>query len=709
MLSNEHRTDNMNGVPGGFVRRERPDICAPLGVIACCAGYGKSTYLAQLAEDTPGSVLISLAEYDDCPERIAALFCGAEQGASDYGNVCLFIEKMSAHCGLVLVDNADVVTEKTASAFLTLLCEAAAGGKIRLLLAGREIPGYVLKYLMNGEAALYGIDEMRFTRAETEVYLDLLGRPYTDTYANMLYTYTCGWCAGVAAVAKAAADEDDIAGCVGRTLLERYIKCEILSGLDEGLSEYLVLSSFISPHDAEFSSAVFRVSDGPERADRLVTRGVLSRGEDGAILLPGVMRDVLAATLSPERKRSLTDRASAYFIKEKRFAEAIRLFDVSGNAAAAERILKNYGERFLENYEFELVGYCGDIIAKNGGSKDPEVLGILAQYYYYCGDTVRMEAAFNMADSMFGRENRYSVCRKLYNGLMRYEGNRELYTANVKSACEYLEANSLPLPFLHQKELETLAEINRESDDSGKLHVYRFGMLRFTVGDTEIQCKSRKSLELIAYMLERGGKPVPREDLLNMLWSGDIPVNAVAMLHNVIYGLRRELTPYGLENVLIYKNKCYMLDMSMIAEDDRDILEVCDAADNCDKKKLAAHENVLETYWGRYLGVSDSRGSQERKEYYDRCFVNASLMAAELCRERGDRERELMFLNNASETDPFSEQIVCSYMMCCFALGKPDKAKKKYDSYAKLIDEELGITPSKWLKNEFLSGFANDT
>ena len=84
-------------------------------------------------------------------------------------------------------------------------------------------------------------------------------------------------------------------------------------------------------------------------------------------------------------------------------------------------------------------------------------------------------------------------------------------------------------------------------------------------------------------------------------------------------------------------------------------------------------------------------------------------MLAEMCRESGDREHELTLLKNASETDPFSEQIVCSYMMCCFALGKPDKAKKKYEEYAKMIDEELGITPSRWLKNEFLSGFANDS
>ncbi len=696
---------------GRTVRRERPGIADGLGVIACCAGWGKTAYLTQLAKERPDSVFISLAEYDNDPERIATLTGQSISGLTGpgYDVVSRFADEMAVRGGLVLIDNADVVTDKTASAFLTLICEAAAAGKFGLLAAGREIPGFMLKFLMNGTAKLYGIDDMRFTHAETEEYLRLSGVKYTDKYVNTLCAFTDGWAAGISELAGYSTDDTDIPACAERTLLGRYIGYNILSSIDTDLAEYLELTSFIVPPDAEFSASVFRIGDGEARADRLVRSGVLTRAGDGSLRCPEVMRTILAGRLSSERKRGIIERASAYYIKEKRFAEAIKLFDVSGNAAAAERMIKSYGERFLANYEFELIGYCGDIIEKNGGGREPEVLGILAQYYYYCGDHRKMENAYNMADSMFGKENRYSVYRRFYNGLLRYEGNKELYTANVRSACEYLEANGLPMPFMHQKELDTLALITGGTDDSGKLHIYRFGTLRLSVGDTEIQCKSRRSIELIAYMLEKGGRPIPREELLNMLWSGDIPANAVAMLHNIIYGLRRELSGYGLENVIIYKNKCYLLDMKLIAEDDSDILAVCEAADNCDIKALAAHENVLGSYWGRYLGTNDSRGSHERREYYDRCFVNASLMAAEMYREKGDRERELTYLKNAAEIDPYSEQIVCSYMMCCFALGKPDKAKKKYEEYSKMIDEELGIAPSKWLKNEFLSGFSNDT
>ena len=695
-----------------FVRRERPQILHFPGVVACCAGYGKTSYLRQLTGENEGSVLIELAPYLDSPKAVAGLL---EEHISDH-SACSneydvfrqFINEFSGQDRLVLVDNADAVNNKTVSALLKLLCEASVRGELRLLTASRTVPAFMLEAVMNGKAKLYGIEQMRFTRAETESCLSLFGRKFSDKYVNTMYAYTDGWCAGIAELAKNAQSAEEIEQCAGKTLIEQYIRCEMLSELDKDLAEHLKLMSFIYSPDPEFSSSVFYLKDSNVREDRIVRAGILRRDENGDIVFPGIIRSVLAAMLDQQTRKSVMDRASAFYVRKKRFAEAIKLFDESGNSAAAERILKDHGRRFLDNYEFELIGYCGKIIEKEHGTAVPEVLGVLAQYYYYSGELAKMEAAYNMADSRFGKENQYSVYRKLYNGLMRYEGNREMYTDNVRSACEYLRENSLPMPFLHQKEKETLLLIENDTDDSGKLHIYRFGTLRLSVGDNEIQCKSRRSLMLIAYMLEREGKPVSRADLMNMLWNDDIPANAVAVLHNLIYGLRHELAAYGLEDIVSYKNKFYMLDMSKIVQDDKDIFEVCDAVEKGDRKKLMLHENVLESYWGNYLGSSDSVVSQEKREYYDRCFINASQMLAEIYREKGSREKELVYLKNASKADPFSEQIVCSYIQCCFALGMPDKANKKYEEYAKMIDEELGIAPSRWLKNEFLSGFANE-
>ena len=72
--------------------------------------------------------------------------------------------------------------------------------------------------------------------------------------------------------------------------------------------------------------------------------------------------------------------------------------------------------------------------------------------------------------------------------------------------------------------------------------------------------------------------------------------------------------------------------------------------------------------------LDETIGSDKwQKEYYDRCYVNACRMLSEHYRGSGEYERELLFLKNALRLDPYSEQLVHDILVCCSALGKPDK------------------------------------
>ena len=184
-----------------------------------------------------------------------------------------------------------------------------------------------------------------------------------------------------------------------------------------------------------------------------------------------------------------------------------------------------------------------------------------------------------------------------------------------------------------------------------------------------------------------------------------MPANAVAMLHNMIYNLRRELSVYGLENVISYKNRSYTVDMSMLREADADILAVCRCVDSGDTGVLLAHESAAENYWGRFLGSFDCLWAREKKEYYDRCYINACMMLSEHYRASGEYERELIFLKNALRLDPYSEQLVHDILVCCSALGKPDKVNRYYEEYSARLDADFGTRPSKWLRSKYLSCF----
>ena len=702
--------------PRPFVRRDcRPDL-SELTLICCCSGYGKTAYLSQLAEDHPASVCISPGCSDDSPARIIALLSVAIPEA-DVDTCDIIPEAVSraaaALCdrapGLLLIDNADAVVSDDGCYVMRLLADAALRGGIRVVYAARTIPRYLLPLVNDNLVTMWGAQEMRFTPQEISSLAGELFPGMTGAALSSLTVFTGGWCAAVPALLRTG--REDMSAAADESVLSEYIEGMIADTLPPDLRKMYLRSAFLQG-DEEFYRDGLQMPDMRAALCRLSRMGMVLRDGD-SFTCPEVMRYLLSHLLTQDEKNSLMEQASDYYVRSKRFAEAIRLFEVSGDGAAAERILRLYGDRLLQNCEFELIGYCGRIIGDVERVKDPSALGALAQYYYYDGDYDRMEQAFNRADSMFGKENKYSVLRMLYKGLLRYERKPALYGANVLSALDWLKKHDEPMPFLYRRELDVLESITGQGEtrpEGGKLYVHRFGGLHLTAGENraEIQCKTKRSTELIAYMLEHGDRPVGRDVLLDAFWHDNMPANAVAMLHNMIYHLRRELSAYGLENIISYKNKYYTLDNSLIALEDKEILDTCAAAESGDRSRLTAHDGLLRTYWGSYLGTLDSLWANEKREYYDRCYINACSSLAGQYRAEGRYEDAAALYRNAYRLDPYSEQLVGELLNCYAALGQPDQARRCYEEYAAKLDEEFGTRPGKWLRNCFFSCFAEE-
>lgn len=701
--------------PKSFVRRDAT-FGGGLTLICACAGSGKTALLSQIADEHKDSIRISAGPEDNSERGLIRLFSEAVHDAealcSDNAIDTLggLISVMSDEQRRpLLIDNADVFTDSGAVSLLGLLADTVIEQELTMIAAAESIPPAFLRHIMDGTALLLGNSDLWFSKEQT-VSLAKSVRPMaTDEYISSLYSFTGGWCIAVSELLRTG--ENDTRKAADSSLLPEYIKSFILDKQDDDLRRFMLVSSYISG-DEELYRDGLGISSAHFLRERLIRQG-LAGSKGGYITYPPVMRHIMSQLIPDEKRNTLIEKASDHFISQKRFAEAIRLFEVSGNAQAAERILHIYGDSLLGNCEFELIGYCGSIIGSFNRVRSPEVLGALAQYCYYKGEYEKMEQAFNLADSMFGKENRFSVLRKLYKGLLRFELDPELYSSNVQSAVQWLNSNEIPLPFLYSRESDILERVMNKREpqpSSEKLCVSRFGGLRLTVGEDrkEIQCRTKRSPEIIAYILENGGRPVGRDELLNAFWYEDMPANAVAMLHNMIYHLRRELSAYGMENIISYKNKYYILDTGMIEDCDSEINEICETVRSGKDNELISHEKLLKSYWGSYLGSVDIPWANERREYYDRCYVSACTMLASHCREEGRFDDAVSLLRNAYRLDPYSEQLVYELLSCYSSMGKPDKAKQCYEEFCERLDAEFGTRPGKWLRNRFFSCFSEE-
>ncbi len=269
-----------------------------------------------------------------------------------------------------------------------------------------------------------------------------------------------------------------------------------------------------------------------------------------------------------------------------------------------------------------------------------------------------------------------------------------------KAVSEYLQC-------LKERGVELTSEIvkvrdalNRLEEENGiwekrkLLEVSCFGKFRVTISRTgkEISWRTRKALELFAYLVDREGRAVERKVLLEQLWPDNAPNNSVAMLHNMIYSIRKELSSQPeLANLIQYRNHQYYLDTSQMVIDLENKKEICRLAESGDVEALYARREEILTPWGTYLEEVDGTWCMARRVYFERCYGKACSLLAGYCRKQGDHETEEACWTAYVTADRYSEEAVVGILQCYAQSGDRQQIKRVFESAGKIFREELGV------------------
>lgn len=250
---------------------------------------------------------------------------------------------------------------------------------------------------------------------------------------------------------------------------------------------------------------------------------------------------------------------------------------------------------------------------------------------------------------------------------------------------------------------ELLEIIGEESSSEGPiilepeeklLSVSCFGKFRVCIipEDREISWRTKKAMELFAYLIALEGKPVERRVLLEQLWPEEMPNNAVAMLHNMIYSIRKELKDYPeLEELIQYKNRQYYLDMSLI-DCDLDVKKrICDLADQGKTEELWDCRDRVLKLWGTYLEEIDGAWCMSRRAYFERAYGKACRLLAGYAEKKEDYETAVLLWRVYMEADAYSEEAIAGLLHAYGHLGERKQVKKVFENAKKLFTEELGM------------------
>lgn len=495
---------------------------------------------------------------------------------------------------------------------------------------------------------------------------------------------------------------------MSETSISSYISYEILDSYRPFEKRFIIKSSVLEFLEASLCDECLKENDSYKLIDLLCRKNLISaEGSTKGLKYPEPIRRFLLEQVGLEEKKAIEQRAVRYFQNKNDYINMF--YYVKKYDRKMQRFFEQQGKRLLEEGSIKLVGRCIENLWHQKQELSVAELDIAAEYYYRKGNRELMEKCLNQADSNFGRENKYGAYRMLYRGLFDYGKNPDKYTQQINNALFLLKEYQCPLPFLLEKEQIILNPILKKIEDGfrkekGKMiRVNTFGSFSavFLSDGREMSWRTKKGCELFAYLLYKNGEAVERKTLLTELWEDGMPANAVAMLHNMFYNIRKELSYYNLDGLIRYKNKKYFMDAGIICSDLEEIKAAAYLVETEDINGLYDCRQLFQEYWGRFLEDMDSSWLFDKQEYFDKIFKKGCCLLAEHFMGEEKYETAAIYFKNALAIDDYSEEIMCKLLCCYREYNAWKDAKLMYDRFVIKLRKDLEIEPGEELKERY--------
>ncbi|MCC8024474.1 MAG: hypothetical protein LIP16_04125 [Clostridium sp.] len=594
------------------------------------------------------------------------------------------------------------------------------GGKLLLLTRG-YCPEFLSRFRMNGQCRIWDQEDLAFTREETGRLAEkILGRmtPCRQEMVGECHDTLAGWPSLLAlALLELKKSRWESYGLNWPLLMETsmmnsFLSWELAGSLTREEEDFLTRTCGMDRLEEGVCDKVLGIDNSRHIMDGLLVKQALRCHPSGETAAwAGAIRLFFKGRAGDDWKITAC-KVAEYYLEKGDYPEAARLALELCNRELVLKTLKRFGDEMLKDGDGSGLEACICYLEDGGlpgvqmtAEQNPalmtEVLGIAAQFYYKTGRPGQMEACLNQADSAFGKENKYGMYRGLYKGLLKFKEDPDKYTRQIHNARFFLEENGCPLPYLKERELEILRGLERSGKETRgrRLRVSMFG--EFSVEALEdhrlLSWRTRKGGELFACLIELDGQAVGRRQLLQKLWEDQLPDNAITMLHNMFYNIRKELSAYNMAGLIQYKDKMYSISMEELETDLPRIRRICGLVEKKKLPELLKCREDFRRFWGHYLENMDSGWISQLREYYDMRFYDGCMLLAGDAMNRGDYEETAVFLKNALLINSYSQEAVGKLLMCYGAMGNLKQVKAEYQRFAALLKEDLGLGPDRKL------------
>ncbi|NKX51948.1 response regulator receiver protein, partial [Arthrobacter deserti] len=236
------------------------------------------------------------------------------------------------------------------------------------------------------------------------------------------------------------------------------------------------------------------------------------------------------------------------------------------------------------------------------------------------------------------------------------------------------------------------------------ISVQMIGHLRIRRGDTVLTASTLggpKPRQVLEILLLRLGTAVSKDQLVELLWGGKAPGEALATLESYVSVLRRHLQPgHAKTGPLRTANSGYLLERELVDLDlERFDTLVRDAELAQPADAYPRLVEALELASGPLLGDElTPEWAAEARDRHAAVVAEARVLAAEAAAALARPDDTVRWAQQAVDAEPLNERAWSALVAGLEQAGRYAEGLRCYDKCRRLLDREMGCMPGPALR-----------
>ncbi|MNZ95782.1 Bacterial transcriptional activator domain protein [compost metagenome] len=206
--------------------------------------------------------------------------------------------------------------------------------------------------------------------------------------------------------------------------------------------------------------------------------------------------------------------------------------------------------------------------------------------------------------------------------------------------------------------------------------------------------RSKKSMELFAYLLINRGRSVPKVRILEDIFL-EMPLkNAEAYLHTAVYQLRKELLQHGFKEMVISVQEQYRVDLNQADVDFIQFEQGVEELSEINAVNEAAAIELEKQFAGELFEDKSFAWAAGERERLTILYVSFARRLASWLLDRKRLGEALQIARRIVSRNEFDEESNLLLLNIFGAMGDRRSLHNYYERYTQLMLRELSLKPS---------------